>query len=192
MSDPSETHWRGIKRILRYIKGTMNYGLLFSGNDSKLVGFADADWAGDLDTRCSTSGYVFKVGTAIVSWNSKRQKTVARSSTEAEYVALSNAAQEAVWLRRLVAELRMSVDVPLPTLLYEDNNGAIELSKNAKNHNRTKHIDIAFHFVRERVQSEELSVVYCPTADMIADIMTKGLPKIQFLKLRDMMGVGCV
>ena len=187
MSDPSEHHWRGIKRTLRYIKGTLNYGLQFSDNETQLIGFADADWAGDLDTRCSTSGHVFQVGNATVSWSSKRQKTVARSSTEAEYVALSNAAQEAIWLRCLLVD--MNVDIASPTVIYEDNNGAIELSKNAKNHNRTKHIDIAYHFVRERVHSGELSVIHCPTAEMTADIMTKGLPKIQFQKLRDAMGV---
>ena len=189
MSDPSIQHWRGIKRILRYIKGTLNYGLQFSDSKTQLIGFADADWAGDLDTRCSTSGYVFQVGNATVSWSSKRQKTVARSSTEAEYVALSNSAQEAIWLRRLLADLSMSIEIPSPTLIYEDNNGAIELSRNPKSHNRTKHIDIAYHFVRERVNSGELSVVHCSTADMTADIMTKGLPKIQFQKLRGALGV---
>ena len=190
MSDPSEHHWRGIKRVLRYLKGTLEYGIQFLGSDVQLIGFADADWAGDLDTRCSTSGYVFQVGNATVSWNSKRQKTVARSSTEAEYVALSNAAQEAIWLRRLLNDL--GVDVSSPTVIYEDNNGAIELSTNAKNHKRTKHIDIAYHFARERVHSGELKVIHCPTKEMTADIMTKGLPKVQYQRFRDAMGVACV
>ena len=191
MSDPSEHHWRGIKRVLRYLKGTLQYGIIqFLGSDVQLIGFADADWAGDLDTRCSTSGYVFQVGNATVSWNSKRQKTVARSSTEAEYVALSNAAQEAIWLRRLLNDL--GVDASSPTVIYEDNNGAIELSTNAKNHKRTKHIDIAYHFARERVHSGELKVIHCPTKEMTADIMTKGLPKVQYQRFRDAMGVACV
>lgn len=188
MSDPSQRHWSGIKRILRYLKGTLGYGLKYTSDGGEsLTGFADADWAGDLDTRCSTSGYLFQIGNAPVSWSSKRQKTVARSSAEAEYVSLSMAAQEAVWLRCLLSDLGQCV--PAPTIIYEDNNGAIELSKNAKNHNRTKHIDIAFHFTRERVQAGELEILYCPTGDMVADMMTKGLGRVQFQKLRDALGV---
>ena len=189
MSDPSNHHWTGIKRVLRYIKGTMGYGLRYtaSGNGGRLIGFADADWAGDLDTRCSTSGYVFQIGNASVSWSSKRQKTVARSSTEAEYVALSMASQEAIWMRYLLSDMRLGVEGS--TVIYEDNNGAIDLSKNAKNHNRTKHIDIAYHFTRERVQSGELKILHCRTSEMTADILTKGLLRIQFQKLRDALGV---
>ena len=189
MSDPSQCHWSGVKRILRYLKGTLGYGLKYtSDHGNLLVGFADADWAGDLDTRCSTSGYLFQIGGASVSWSSKRQRTVARSSTEAEYVALSMASQEAIWLRCLLSDLS-SQPLSDPTIIHEDNNGAIELSKNAKNHNRTKHIDIAYHFTRERVQAGELEIVYCRTGDMTADVMTKGLGRVQFQKLRNSMGV---
>ena len=172
---------------MRYIKGTLGYGLLYRSDGQTLTGFADADWAGDLDSRCSTSGYVFQIGSSSISWSSKRQKTVARSSTEAEYVALSMASQEAIWLRCLLND--MSLPIQAPTVIYEDNNGAIELSKNAKNHNRTKHIDIAFHFTRERVQSGELKVLHCPTSEMTADILTKGLARVQFQKLREALGV---
>ena len=167
----------------------IGYGLKYtaSGNGGTLIGFADADWAGNLDTRCSTSGYVFQIGNACVSWSSKRQKTVARSSTEAEYVALSVASQEAIWMRSLFSDIGLGIAEP--TVIYEDNNGAIELSKNAKNHNRTKHIDIAYHFTRERVQSGELKVLHCPTSEMTADILTKGLARVQFQKLRNALGV---
>jgi hypothetical protein len=187
MSCPTEQHWTGIKRILRYLKGTVNHGLCFSGDDVELVGYSDSDWAGDLDTRRSTSGYVFQIGNATINWCSKRQQTVARSSTEAEYMALSAAAQECIWLRRLLKDFGIGGDKP--TTIHEDNNGAIELSKNAKFHNRTKHIDIAYHFTRERVASNELSVTHCSTEEMVADIMTKGLGRIKFEKFRDMMGV---
>ena len=188
MAGPSEQHWVGVKRILRYLRGTVGYGLCFSGTDGdELIGFSDSDWAGDLDTRRSTSGYVFKIGSAVVNWCSKRQLTVARSSTEAEYVALSAAAQESIWLRRLLCDFGFGK--MLPTTLYEDNNGAIELSKNPKFHNRTKHIDVAYHFTRERVASNELSVVYCHTDEMVADVMTKGLGRIKFERFRGMMGV---
>ena len=101
------------------------------------------------DTFCSTSGYVFKIANSTVSWSSKRQSSVAKSTTEAEYIALSLAAQEAIWLRRLLFDVGYEMDSP--TTLYEDNQGAIELPKNPKSHNRTQHIDISYHFIRERV-----------------------------------------
>ena len=165
------------------------YGLKFYAHeeDPELCGYSDADWAGDVDTRRSTSGYVFQIGSSTISWSSKKQATVAKSSTEAEYVALSSATQEAVWLRSLMGDLGRQLDAP--TIIYGDNQGAIELAKNAKYHNRTKHIDICHHFVCERVISNEIQVIYCPTGDMIADIMTKGLAKLSFEKLRDLLGV---
>ena len=190
MAQPSVDHWTGVKRILRYIKGTLDFGLKFSAGDGVLTGFSDADWAGDPDTRRSVSGYVFQIGDCAVSWSSKKQNSVARSSTEAEYVALSLAAQEAVWLRRLMNSVGFGVESP--TVIYEDNNSAIDLTRNAKYHNRTKHIDISHHFARERVESKEISVVHCPGTEMTADVMTKGLPRIQFEKLRGMLGVCCV
>jgi hypothetical protein len=189
MSNPSKEHWAGIKRILRYVKGTLNHGLKFTGNgdDHELYGYSDANWAGDVDTRRSVSGYVFKVANSTISWCSKKQATVAKSTTEAEYVSLSHASQEAIWMRRLLCDIGCKTDQP--TLLYEDNQGAIEISKNPKFHNRTKHIDITFHFIRERISSNEIKVVYCPSDDMLADIMTKGLPKERFEKLRNMLNV---
>ena len=189
MSRPSNDHWMGVKRVLRYLKGTLQYGLKLSAHEEEpeLFGYSDADWAGDVDTRRSTSGYVFQFGSSTVSWSSRKQSTVAKSSTEAEYVALSSATQEAVWLRRLMKDLGRQMDAP--TTIYEDNQGAIELAKNAKYHNRTKHIDICHDFVRERVVSNEIKVIYCPTEDMIADIMTKGLARPAFEKLRDLLGV---
>ena len=152
-----------------------------------MKGYADADWAGDLDTRRSTSGYCFKIGEATVSWASKRQATVAKSTAEAEYVALSFAAQEALWLRQLMKDVGFGVTAP--TVIFEDNNGAIDLSRNAKYHNRTKHIDINHHFIRERVKSKEIDVVPCPSKDMAADVLTKGIPRVQFEKLRNLLGV---
>ena len=188
MASPTETHWTGVKRILRYLRGTTNYGLMYDGNGSNdLQGFSDADWAGDMDTRRSTSGYVFQLGNSTVSWCSRKQATVAKSSTEAEYVALSTATQEGIWLRRLLSGLK--VDTRNATVIYEDNQGAIDLSKNPKHHDRTKHIDVCHHFVRERVASKEISVIYCPTNDMTADVMTKGLTTVKYQKFRQMLGV---
>ena len=182
MSRPSKDHWIGVKRVLRYLKGTLKYGLKFTahGEEPELFGYSDADWAGDVDTRRSTSGYVFQIGSSTVSWSSRKQATVAKSSTEAEYVALSSATQEAVWLCRLMEDLGRQMDAP--TTIYEDNQGAIELAKNAKYHNRTKHI--WHHSVRGRVVSNEIQVIYCPTEDMIADIA-----KLSFEKVRNLLGV---
>ena len=192
MAQPSHDHWSGVRRIFRYIKGTLNFGLKFAAGDAILHGYSDADWAGDPDTRLSTSGYVFRNGDSPVSWSSKKQRTVARSSTEAEYVALSYAAQEGIWLRRLLSSLGIGSPEIRPTTIYEDNNGAIDLTKNSKHHNRTKHIDIAHHFVREQVELKEISVAHCPSKYMVADILTKGIPRVQFEKLRGALGVGCV
>ena len=191
MSSPRKDHWAGVKRVrvLRYLKGTLNFGLKFSvsGKNPQMFGFSDADWAGDLDTRRSTSGYIFQIGNPTVSWSSKMQATAAKSTTEAEYIALSQATQEAVWLRRLLLDLGCSTD--LPTSIHEDNQGAIELSKNPKFHNRTKHTDVAYHFVRERISSKELLVTYCPSSEKQADIMTKGLTTVSFQKFRSLLNV---
>ena len=165
-------------------QGSLNYGLIFSADDSNnlLVGYSDADWAGDLDTRHSTSGFVFQIQSDTVSWCSKRQPTVSKSSTESEYIALSGACQEAVWLRRLLADI--GLEQKGPSTIYEDNQGAIELTKNPRFHNRTKHIDVSFHYIREQVNLKTVSVKYCPTNLMLADIMTKGLSKNAFETFR--------
>ena len=191
MADPGVNHWVGVKRVLRYLRGTHNYGLVFVGdNDDALIGYSDSDWAGDVVTRRSTSGYVFQFGNSTVSWSSRRQATVAKSSTEAEYVALSMATQEAVWLRRLLSDVGLQVDTA--TTIYEDNQGAIDLSKNPKHHNRTKHIDVSFHFTRERMAAKEIDVSYIPTEHNLADVMTKGLGKVPYEKFREWLGVcGC-
>jgi transposase InsO family protein len=189
MANPGKDHWLGVKRILRYLKGTLDFGLRFGGLhcDATLVGYSDANWAGDLDDRISTSGYVFLVGDGCISWRSKKQRCVAKSSTEAEYVALSTATSECIWLRRLLGDLGFVQSSA--TTMYEDNQGAIALSRNPKDHERTKHIDIAYHFARERQMNGEINVIYCPTAEMLADVMTKALPRPMFEKLREAIGV---
>eukprot|EP00794_Sanderia_malayensis_P007838 gene7838-biopygen6374 len=189
-SNPGKEHWTGVKRVLRYIKGTLEYGLEFNASNEEqcnLYGYSDADWAGDISTRKSTSGYLFRFAGATISWKSKRQSVVALSSTEAEYIALSAAAQETIWLRRLLQNL--GKEQQNPTRLYEDNQGAIAISKNSRNSNRTKHIDIKYHFVRESLENNEIKLVYCPTGIMIADILTKSLARPRFEELRTLMGV---
>ncbi len=188
MADPGPAHWSAVKRILRYLQGTRNYGLVFVGGDQDtLLGYSDSDWAGDIITRRSTSGYVFQLGQSTISWCSKRQQTVAKSSTEAEYVALSIAVQEVIWLRRMLSDL--CVDVSAATVMMEDNQGAIELSKNPKHHGRTKHIDVSYHFTRERIATKEIKVNYVQSTENLADVMTKPLPRVSFEKFRDELGV---
>ena len=166
----------------------MNYGLLYTKNGSpNCVGFSDADWAGDLNDRKSTSGYTFLMNGAAVSWRSKKQTCVALSTAEAEYIALSAAAQEALWMRQLLANLNVNFDEPVT--IYEDNQSAICISKNPQFHGRSKHIDIKYHFVRDQVEKKTITVRYCPTGSMLADIFTEGIPKEQFKKLRELIGV---
>ena len=188
MRNPSEDHWSGVKRVLRYIKGTFDFGLKFTYSDSFVLhGFADADWAGCSESRKSTSGEVFKIGNCTVSWRSKKQSVVALSSCEAEYISLCSAAQETVWLRNLLADV--GFEQTQATTMREDNQGAMCLARNPKDHTRTKHIDVKFHYTRETIENNILKLVYCPTGEMVADTLTKGLPKSGFEKFRSEMGV---
>ncbi|KAG6616766.1 RxLR effector candidate protein [Phytophthora cinnamomi] len=155
---------------------------------AELCGYSDADWAGDIESRRSTSGYAFMMNGGCISWRSKKQRTVALSSTEAEYMALSEATQEAVWLKVFLRELgEMASDEAIK--IYEDNQGSIALAKNPEFHKRTKHIDIRYHFVREKVEDGQVVLEYCSTKDMLADIMTKAITSVQFEVLRHKLGI---
>ena len=185
---PTKEHWTALKRILRYLKGTGNFGLLYSGaTSSEMVGYSDADWAGDVTDRRSTSGYVFLLSGAAISWKSNKQTCVALSTAEAEYVALSAAGQEALWLQQLVSDL-LNTSIQETTIL-EDNQAAICLAKDQQVHGRTKHIDIKYHFIRSLVHAGRIRIVYCASEDMVADMFTKGLPIKQFEKLRRLAGI---
>ncbi|KAG2782680.1 hypothetical protein PC111_g24477 [Phytophthora cactorum] len=155
-ADPCPTHWQALKRVFRYIQGTKTHGIEFQGScEDGLQGYSDADWAGDIESRRSTSGYAFMMNGGCISWRSKKQRTVALSSTEAEYMALSEATQEAVWLKVFLCELgEMANDEAVK--IYEDNQGSIALAKNPEFHKRTKHIDIRYHFVREKVEDGQV------------------------------------
>ena len=188
-TNPDESHLTTARRILRYLKGTINYGIKYekSGNAS-LTGYPDASWADDLNDRRSTSGNVFLLANGPVSWFSKKQATLSMSTAESEYVALSQAAQEAVWLRRLLEEIGMDL-TQNPTLIHEDNQGAIAIARNPVSHARTKHIDKRYHFVREAILNKVINLEYSPTHEMIADVLTKPLSKPQFTKLIHTMGM---
>ena len=182
-SKPTEDHWKAIKHILRYLVGTTKYGLLYSRNTSQIdcVGYSDADWGGDLDDRKSTSGYIFQIAGGPVSWRSRKQSCVALSTSEAEYIALTSAAQEGIWLRQLISEI---LKKPMkPVTIYEDNQSTICLARNPQFHGRSKHISIKFHFIRDNVKEGVIQMQYCKTENMTADILTKGLYGEKFMKL---------
>ena len=157
---------------MRYLNGTLDYGLLYRCTDD-IAGFSDADWAGDHDDRKSTSGFVFMIRGAVISWNSKKQTCVALSTAEAEYIALAKAAQESIWLQRLISD--MGEHLTNPMTIFEDNQSTIAMTKNTQFDGRAKHIDMKFHFIREQVIAKTVELKYCRSSDMIADMMTKGL-----------------
>jgi hypothetical protein len=186
--NPGPTHWKAVKRIFRYLQGTQNYMLCYDGNKSCILeGYSDANWGGDIDTRRSTTGYCFIKNGGCISWRSKRQPTVAISTTESEYMALSEATQEAIWLRTLLAELLRFKQQSV--IIHEDNQGCIAISKNPEHHKRTKHIAIKYHFLREKVEDKTIDVKYCRTEDMVADVLTKPISACQYEKLVKQLGL---
>ena len=187
-SQPTKTHWTAVKRIFRYLRGTTHLGLLYSkGDEDTLIGFSDSDWGGDSNDYKSTSGYIFQIGGTAVSWKSKKQSCVALSTAEAEYMALASTAQEAIWLRELNSVLKN--EPAQPVTVFEDNQAAICMSKNPQYHGKSKHINIKFHFIREQVANKMIQLEYCPTEDMLADLLTKGITHEKFERLRMMCGM---
>jgi hypothetical protein len=191
---PTDQDWIKGKRIARYLQGTADHGILLDPSSSGapgtpllLVGYCDASYGSDLPTRRSVIGYTFLLSGCCVTWFSKRQDSVALSTTEAEYVALSDGCKEAVWLRRLLSDLGHKQ--AKPTILLEDNLACIAIASNPRDHSKTKHIDIKYHHVRERIANGEVSVSFIPTSKQLADIFTKGLPKPSFTSLRDALGI---
>lgn len=185
-SNATEVHWQGLKRILRYIKGTMDMGLFYQkGKDKVLTVYADADWASSND-RKSITGFLIEVYGAVVCWATRKQTTVALSSTEAEYVALASATSEAIWLRNLLQDFGLTVDDPVE--IYEDNQSCIHLLKKWE-HRRLKHIDVKYNFIRDLYSNKVIDVQYVASRDQKADILTKRLPAPQFIKLRSTLCV---
>jgi hypothetical protein len=175
MHTPREPHLTALKWILRYLCGSLDYGLLLQPSPtSEFVVYTNADWAGCPDTRRSTSGYAIFLGANLVSWVTKRQPVVSRSSAEAEYRAMANGVAEAFWMRQLLHELHNPLQ--RATLVYCDNVSAVYLSTNPVQHQRTKHVEIDLHFVRERVAVGDVWVLSVPITLQFADIFTKGLP----------------
>jgi hypothetical protein len=174
LHSPSSVHWVAVKRILRYVHGTVNLGLNIRRSNSMIVSaFSDADWAGCVDDRRSTGGFAVFLGSNLISWSARKQATVSRSSTEAEYKSLANATAEMIWVQKLLTELK--IPHARVAQLWCDNIGATYLSRNPVFHARTKHIEIDFHFVRERVAQKLLDIRFLPSCDQLADGFTKPL-----------------
>ncbi|XP_021723952.1 uncharacterized protein LOC110691341 [Chenopodium quinoa] len=188
MHDPQEPHYEALEHILRYVQGTIDHGLhLYPTVSHRLITDTDADWGGCPDTRRSTSGYCCYLGDNLVSWSSKRQHTLSKSSAEAEYRGVANVVSEACWLRNLLLELHCPLRQV--TIVYCDNVSAIYLSGNPIQHQRTKHVEMDIHFVREKVALEQVRVLHVPTRYQLADIFTKGLPRELFLEFRSTLSV---
>jgi hypothetical protein len=187
---PGEEHMQALDRVFRYLKATKDWTLTYQRGAPEgltLTGYSDADWANDLGDRKSTSGYVFKLAGGAISWSSKKQPSVALSSTEAEYIAGAHAAKELVWLRRLLDEVGMPCDDP--TTLRMDNQSAMAIAKNPQFHDRTKHIEVRYHYLHDKVEAEELDLEYIPTGEQVADVLTKALNQEKHTGFMKDMGV---
>jgi hypothetical protein len=183
-------HFAAIKRILRYLKGTLGYGVMYkhdAGMKFELVGWSDSDYAGDLNDRKSTTGFVFMLGDSAISWSSKKQPIVTLSTTEAEFVAASACACQCVWLRYVLNHMKIGSNDR--TVIKCDNSSSIKLSINPIMHGRCKHIDVRFHYLRDLVKDEVIMLEYCKTRDQVADLMTKPLKLESFCKFRSKLGM---
>uniref|UniRef100_A0A251T6N3 Putative zinc finger, CCHC-type n=1 Tax=Helianthus annuus TaxID=4232 RepID=A0A251T6N3_HELAN len=186
MESPKRSHWEAAKRILKYVKGTLDQGITYSkGGKQKLVGFSDSDYAGNVDDSKSTSGYIFHLGSGPISWQSKKQKVVALSSTEAEYMALTLAGCQAIWLKGILDELQGKDNYSIP--IYCDNKSTICLAKDPVYHGKSKHIRVKYHFIRDLIRREDVTILFCATKDQLADIMTKALQPKDFLRLKTLL-----
>jgi hypothetical protein len=185
---PTMTHYKAACRVIRYLKHNPGRGLIFHRNsDMQLLGYSDADWAGCIDTRRSTSGYCFFLGSSLISWKAKKQLTVSKSSSEAEYRALSTATCELMWLQYLLKDLQVEC-CKLP-VLFCDNQSALHIASNPVFHERTKHLEIDCHLVREKVQRGLLRLLPVPTQEQLADFLTKALPAPKFQSLMSKLGL---
>ncbi|KAH9723672.1 hypothetical protein KPL70_007193 [Citrus sinensis] len=189
MSNPGKEHWKAVKWILRYLRGTSGHGLIYGGqrrDNSLIVGYVDADYAGDLDRRRSLTGYLFTFNNCTINWKSQLQSVVALSTTEAEYTAAAEAIKEAIWLKGMLKELGVN---QRSVVVHCDSQSAICLSKNQTHHERTKHIDIKVHFIRLEVSKATVMLQKIHTDDNVADMLTKAVPGAKFKFCLDLAGI---
>lgn len=174
LQSPCDSHWDAAIRILRYVKGSPGQGLLYENKGhADIVGYSDADWAGSPSDRRSTSGYCILIGGNLISWKSKKQDVVARSSAEAEYRAMALATCELIWLRQLLQELKIGRDEPMKLIC--DNQAALYIASNPVFHERTKHIEVDCHFIRQKIESGCIVTSFVNSKDQLADVLTKSL-----------------
>ena len=186
LENPGRDHWEAVKRIFRYLKGTRELSLVFGGKKEDLQGWVDADEASQ-EHRRAISGYVFMVDGGAVSWTSKKQELVTLSTTEAEYVAATHAAKEAMWLWALFGEVFGNIGQT--TTIFGDNKSALALATGGQYHPRTKHIDIRYHFIRYIIEAQSIKLIYCPTDQQTADPLTKALPSLKLKHFAMEMGL---
>jgi transposase InsO family protein len=189
MENPSIDHHYQLKHLLRYIRGTTDLMLVFGSSNNGLIGHSDSDYAADRDDSKSTSAYVYTLFGGPISWKCQKQSVVATSTTEAEYIGLSNASREALYLTQLLHDFRLDPTLYDPALLYGDNQASIALSKNPKFHERAKHIRVHYHLIRDLVDTNKIDLRYKPTSEMIADSLTKALPRPAGVRHRWEMGL---
>lgn len=189
METPTSVHLNDAKRIMRYVKGTLDFGLIYAedSRNNMLTGYSDSDLAGQVDDRKSTGGMPFYLNESFITWVSQKQRCVALSSCEAEFMAANAAACQAIWLKNLLTEVTGKYMGPV--LLYIDNRSAIDLAKNPVFHGRSKHIDIRYHFIRECVKRGEIVLKHVSTENQRADVLTKSLATSKFEKMRGLLGV---
>ena len=192
MQNPGTAHVNAAKRVLRYIKGTLTRGLEYNGlnrdgtpsTELTVTAYADADWASERHDCKSITGYMIKVNDCVVSWASKKQATVALSTAESEYYAISAATQQLIWTKQLLGEVTMGMS-DIKATIKTDSQSAMAMTSKDNMHNRTKHIDIKHHFVRDHIKKKTMQIQWVPTHHQLADILTKPLPKIQYERMRD-------
>ena len=186
-ANPTEDHLNRAYYICRYLIGTADYALVFNGKGGEgIIAYADSDWASDPTTRKSTTGYLVKLASGVFCWNSRAQKSIALSSTEAEYMSLCDACRQLVWIRSLFTELGINLK-PIP--LCGDNQGSIFLSSNPVQEKRIKHIDLRHHYIREVIREKKVELLFIEGAENPADLFTKNLGRIKFLKFREQLGL---
>ncbi|KAL0536608.1 hypothetical protein IC582_025562 [Cucumis melo] len=186
-SDPRTSHLNAVKRIIKYVHGTIDFGILYSyDTSSELVGYCNADWAGSADDRKSTSGGCFFLGNNLLSWFSKKQNYVSLSTAEAEYIAVGSGCTQMIWMKNMLNEYGIIQDV---MTLYCDNMSVIDISKNPVQNSRTKHMDIRHHFIRELIENKVITLQHIHSNSQLTDIFTKPLNATTFEHLRACLGV---
>lgn len=186
MNDPKEKHMKAVIRVIKYLNGTINYGICYTGETSLNV-YSDSDWASTPSDRKSITGYIVTYSGGPISWKSKKQQVVALSTTEAECMALTESIKESLWLLQIFQDI--NVIVKLPITIHEDNLLCQKLLENPIFHNRTKHIDLKYKFTKENIESGNVNVETINSEDNLADILTKPLPKAKFKHLRWLSGL---